>query len=309
MLTRQAETQTPALETKGISFLDIEFDLMKSPHTLLIGTTGSGKTSASFQILSAIARKFDCQFIITEPGGVNWGKQASAITTVEIAEKIISVADEMQRRQELLGKNDVYHVMNLPEPLPIIVLVAEETDSVLDDLRLYDKEMRAKTIVAIRSIARMGRKAGVCLMAVSQSGTTDVFDSHVRKNMSTVLLFRSEHTVAEAWRIGAKLSGLKTGEAYSLKHDNVVQFSDCQRPQLPMFNLGKETVEKQDNRQLQAVGEELQRLGRGEQPSEQLAGQLRRLLNEGYSKTELCQRLWGYKDGTTFNLLNKALAS
>jgi hypothetical protein len=310
LVERQLQEEAPAIEMKQIpQKQEVKFDLRKIPHWLLIGGTGSGKTSASYDILSKIASWFHCEFVITEPGGVNWGNQAAATKTLEIAETIIWIAEEMERRQELLGKSDVDHVSDLPTPLPFLFFFSEETDSVLDDLRLIDREMRTRTIVAIRSIARMGRKAGVCMMAVSQSGTTDVFDSHVRKNMGNVLLFRSEHTVAETWRIGEKLGNLKPGEAFSLMHNDVVQFDNCQRPQLPLFKPGKKTTEKRDNCQLQAVGEELQRLERGEQPDAQLAAQLRRLYDDGCSKTELCRRVWGYKDGATFELLNNALAS
>lgn len=282
-------------------------DLFSSPHTLLIGTTGSGKTSASFDILSKIASMFHCEFLITEPGAVNWGAQAIATKTIQIAEMILLVAEEMQRRQDLLGQNDVDHVSKLPNPLPFLVLIAEEMDSVLDDLKLLDREMRTKAIVALRSIARMGRKAGVCILAVSQSGTTDVFDSHVRKNMGNVLLFRSEHTVAQAWRVGEKLSDLKAGQAYSLKHASFVQFENCSRPQLPPFKVPAKVEEKPATAQLQVVGGKLERLERGQQPSEQLAFQLRQLHAEGVSKTALCNEVWGYKDGVVFDLLNKAL--
>ena len=110
-------------------------------------------------------------------------------------------------------------MQDLTPPLPYVVLVAEETESVLDDLRLTDRATRDATIIALRSIARLGRKAGIILVAVTQSGTTDVFDSHVRKNIGNVLLFRSEHTVSEMWRLaGVRLSDLKPGWAYSVRH-------------------------------------------------------------------------------------------
>lgn len=205
-----------------------------APHWLLVGATGSGKTSASYAILQELARRAPCEFVITEPGGVNWGSQTTATTTPEIARAILHVQDEMMRRQELLRRFDTEHVQDLAEPLPYLVLVAEETDAVLDDLRLTDRETRTATVIALRAIARMGRKAGVCLMAVSQSGTTDVFDSHVRKNLSNVLLFRSEHTVSETWRAGVKLSDLPPGAAYSVRHAAFVQFPHAARPQLPL---------------------------------------------------------------------------
>lgn len=204
-----------------------------APHWLLVGTTGSGKTSASYAILSELARRAACEFVITEPGGVNWGAQTTATTTPEIARAIIGVQREMERRQGLLRRFDVDHVQDLVEPLPYLVLVTEETDAVLDDLRLTDRETRTATVIALRAIARMGRKAGVCLMAVSQSGTTDVFDAHVRKNLSNVLLFRSEHTVSEMWRLpGVRLSDLPPGMAYSVRHGAAVQFPHVARPAL-----------------------------------------------------------------------------
>ena len=141
----------------------------------------------------------------------------------------------MVERQALLRQYDVDHVQDLPEPLPYIVLVAEETESVLDDLRLTDRSTRDATIIALRSIARMGRKCGVCLVAVTQSGTTDVFDSHVRRNLSNVLLFRSQHTTGETWRVSqsVKLAELPTGAAWSVRHSSVVSFPRMARPALP----------------------------------------------------------------------------
>lgn len=312
LLESQMQPSLPAIEEKVIEPVlnGVYPDLFKTPHTLLIGTTGGGKTSASYDILSNLAKTFTCEFLITEPRAVNWGTQAVATETVEIAEVILKVAEEMERRQRLLGKHDVDHVSKLPTPIPFLVFVSEELDAVLDDLKLLDRALRIKAIIALREIARMGRKAGICILAVSQAGTTDVFDAHVRKNMGNVLLFRSEHTVAQAWRVGQKLTDLKAGQAYSLKHQTLVQFNNCNRPQLPPFDLSAK-AEKQlptlATAQLQAVGEELQRLGRGEQPSEQLSIQLRRLYADGASKTALCNQVWGYKDGTVFELLNKAL--
>jgi hypothetical protein len=282
-----------------------------SPHWLLIGSTGSGKTCASYGILSQLNQLHSCEFVITEPGGVNWGNQAKATKTVDIANVIIDINKEMERRQELLRKNDVDHVSELPNPLPYIVLVSEETDSVFDDLRLTDKALRTAAIIALRGIARMGRKAGVCLVAVSQSGTVDVFDSHVRKNLGNVLLFRSEHTVADAWRVGEKLNSLRAGMAYSVPHSDFVQFGYQQRPQLAQGAYQKavqcDTPVVPFVPVLGGCSAVVQRLERGCEPDEQLAEQLRQLHQSGTSKTKLCEQVWGYKDGVVFGILNRIL--
>jgi len=213
-------------------------DLRTDPHWLLIGATGSGKTVASYAILAELARRQPCEFIICELGGVNW-PQATAAATPEIVAAILSAQAEMERRQASLRTYGVDHVQDLTSAPPYLVLVVEEIDATLDDLRIAgDRDQRAACVVALRAIARMGRKAGVCLFAVSTSGTTDVFDAHVRKNMSTVLLFRSEHTVSETWRLpGVRLTDLAPGVAYSLRHGEMVRFPRANRPALPMASL------------------------------------------------------------------------
>lgn len=213
-------------------------NLRTDPHWLLIGATGSGKTVASYAILAELARRWPVEFAICELGGVNW-PDATATTTPEIARAILAVQAEMMRRQALLAAAEADHIEDLPDAPPYLVLLVEEIDATLDDLRIVgSRDQRAAAVVALRAIARMGRKAGVCLFAVSTSGTTDVFDPHVRKNMSSVLLFRSEHTVSETWRLpGVRLTDLEPGMAYSLRHGAMIRFPYARRPRLPLASL------------------------------------------------------------------------
>ena len=307
----------PAMLTPGDV---VDVDPRTSPHWLLIGSTGSGKTVASYRILSELTRRNPCQVTICEPGGVNWAGQATATNTRDIAQTIGDVHSELVRRQDLLRTADVDHVQDLTPPLPYVVLVAEETESVLDDLRLTDRATRDATIIALRSIARLGRKAGIILVAVTQSGTTDVFDSHVRKNIGNVLLFRSEHTVSEMWRLaGVRLSDLKPGWAYSVRHGGMVSFPMTARPVLQLVEPVVEAAgipvhnwpgyTSCDPVVAVVGGSEavVQRLEAGRQPDATTAAQLRRLYSEGWSKTRLCLETWGYKDGAVWAYLELAL--
>ena len=299
----------------------VDVDPRTSPHWLLVGSTGSGKTVASYRILSELTRRNPCQVTICEPGGVNWAGQATATNTREIAQTIADVHGELIRRQDLLRSADVDHVQDLVPPLPYVVLVAEETETVLDDLRLTDRATRDATIIALRSIARLGRKAGIILVAVTQSGTTDVFDSHVRKNIGNVLLFRSEHTVSEMWRLaGVRLSDLPPGAAYSVRHSAVVNFPMTVRPQLPQLvqPAGMTGGIPVDNWPgytgcdpvvpvASGCDPVVQRLEHGRQPDPTTAATMRRLYSEGWSKTRLCLECWGYKDGVVWQYLDAAL--
>lgn len=303
----------------------VDVDPREHPHWLLVGSTGSGKTIASYAVLGELARRAACQFVITEPGGVNWGAQCAATNTADIARAILDVQDQMIQRQALLREHDVDHVQDLAQPLPYIVLVAEETESVLDDLRLTDRATRDATIIALRSIARMGRKCGVCLVAVTQSGTTDVFDAHVRRNLSNVLLFRSSHSTGEAWRVSqtVKLAELPTGAAWSVRHSSVVSFPRMARPVLPQVTtlqpLRTDGAIAVDNWPTTApvatvaavvdgCGPVVQRLEPGREPDAQLAATMRAWYHAGVSKTAICQRVWQYKDGVTWSILDRVLA-
>jgi len=303
----------------------VDVDPREHPHWLLVGSTGSGKTIASYAVLGELARRAACQFVITEPGGVNWGAQTTATNTADIARAILDVQAQMVERQALLRQYDVDHVQDLPEPLPYLVLVAEETESVLDDLRLTDRSTRDATIIALRSIARMGRKCGVCLVAVTQSGTTDVFDSHVRRNLSNVLLFRSQHTTGETWRVSqsVKLAELPTGSAWSVRHSSVVSFPRTARPALPtvasLQPLRTDGAILVNNwpttgavvpvaAVVDGCGPVVQRLEPGREPDAQLAATMRTWYDAGVSKTAICGRTWGYKDGVTWSILDRVLA-
>lgn len=307
----------PAMLTPG----DVtNVDPRTSPHWLLIGSSGSGKSNASYRILGDLVRRNPCQVIITEPGGVGWGAAATATNTRDIAQTIGDVAGELERRQALLRSADVDHVQDLPEPLPYLLLVCEETETVLDDLKMQDRELRTATVIALRSIARLGRKAGVCLVAITQAGSLDVFDGHIRKNITNTLIFRSEHTVGETWRLGGvRLQDLPPGAAFSVRHGAVVSFPMTARPVLQLVQPagmtgGIPVADWPTTGRLDAVvpvvdGSDpvVQRLEAGRQPDPTTAATMRRLYSEGWSKTRLCLECWGYKDGAVWSYLERAL--
>ena len=149
----------------------------------------------------------------------------------------------------------------------------------------------------------------------------DRFDSHVRKNIGNVLLFRSEHTVSEMWRLaGVRLSDLPPGAAYSVRHGAMVSFPMTARPVLPQLAQpvtvpgGIPVDNWPTTGRLQAVAPVVdgsvpvvQRLEHGRQPDPTTAATMRRLYADGWSKTRLCLECWGYKDGAVWSYLERAL--
>lgn len=303
----------PAAEAAGpLTVADfMNFDLKLSPHCGLFGNSGSGKTCACFKILAEMQRLYAAEFIICEFGGVNWGRQARATEADQIANVIIEMQQEMERRQALLRQHDIAHVSDLPEPARPLILVVEEFDSTFQNLRVFDKSLHHRAVVALRAIAAMGRKAGVCLVVVSTGSTLDVLDSHVRKNIDKSLLFRCEHSVSESWRTGKKLNRLPVGMAYSVAHEDFVQFPPQNRPQLVP------EIPQEGHCGSYALAQVVPvscgsapvppRLQGGSEPDAATAQQVRDLFAAGYSKNELCRKFFGSKGGKAWERLNEIL--
>lgn len=237
----------PAASALTPSQMIIDVDPKVDPHWLLVGGTGSGKSIASYSLLNEMAKRHPLDFVILDPGGVGWGGQATATDTRDVAETIIRMKEMMRYRQGLLHHYDVPHISDLnAEDFPFMMIVLEEFDTLLNNLRIEDNRLRLETIVALREMAAAGRKAGMCLFTVSTTGTTDVFDASIRKNVRTVLLFQNEHTVAEQWRLkNVDLPALKPGRAYDVNRARFVQFPRVERPMLtaPLVSRGPDTVD------------------------------------------------------------------
>ena len=223
----------------------LTIDPVEKPHWLVVGQTGSGKSTATRYIMAQLASHYRVEFVICEPGGIDWNNAASAHSRDGIAEAISAVYQEFERRQTNLRDADVAHISQLTgDRMPYVYLVVEELEAVLDDLKITNKGVYQETLINLRQIARMGRKPGIGLIAVTQAARTDVFDSHVRTNLANVLLFRNGQGTAEMFRVGDRvnLPALPTGEAYSLAHGHRLAFPLTPRPTVPLSKLYREAA-------------------------------------------------------------------
>lgn len=309
------------------------YDPEREPHWLLLGETGSGKSRAVMLIAQEIARRYPSEFLIAERGGIDWNAQADARTVEGYATLLESVEQERQYRVGLLRANDVDHVLRLNEPLPLLVVIIEEAENIYRRLYEIDKA-RAKTFEAtLQDLAGLGRKQGIVLLVATPTGTSSVFDGPTRRNLGNKLVFRSEVIVGDQWGIprDVALSKLPSGTAYALKYGCTVDFPLVARPTLPKSQLYHEpddllvadaiaridddpatvpTVATADNWHNGGVYQAVVpvvRLERGREPTPAEAEAMRQHYTRTNSKTAVCMRFYGYKDGTVFDYVTDAL--
>lgn len=313
----------PTCNLQPATFNLDDIDPLTRPHWLLVGQTGSGKSTAVRTITTELTRRHAVEFVICEPGGVDWNSQANAYSDQGIARAVSAVYAEFERRQALLRDADAPHISRLPQRLPYLYLIVEEMEAVLDNLKDLNRDAALNMRVQLRNIARMGRKEGVGLIAVTQVAKADVFDTHVRSNLANVFLFRNAQTVAEMFRLGRQvdLPSLAPGVAYSLAHERLIQFAPVPRPTLPLSPIYHEdgiqpVATGWPSHQPQPAFLDVQPvvsetashtlIDRGRAPTAAEAAEMRLMYQRGASLNSLCARFYGYKDQVVLNYVREA---
>jgi DNA segregation ATPase FtsK/SpoIIIE, S-DNA-T family len=178
----------------GIDFSD------DTPHLLIGGTTGSGKSKALETILHGLARAYPpdrLRFILVDPKGVELNEFESDPhllgrigTDAEDAVNFLQIAvEEMQRRYSLFkklgAKKLVEYNAKAHEPLPWQVIVLDEYADLTSD-----KDDRKQIEEPMLRIAQKARAAGIHLIVATQRPTAEIINTTIRSNLPAQLALR-----------------------------------------------------------------------------------------------------------------------
>lgn len=306
-----AAVDSYALPAPGGSAFDV--DPARTPHVLIVGKTGSGKSTLARHLLANFTHRYPSEVVVCDPDGVNWLEQTSASSTEGIAAAIGAVHEEFSRRQALLAEG------NDAGQWPYLVLLVEETETVFERLKFVGDEVEDSARFELREIARMGRKAKCCLWAVTQVAAGDVYDLHVRRNMS-VFCALSEPGVGRMLGVPKEvdLTRLQPGMVFASSVGQVLAFPAASATRLPLSGLYRESNGLQPVAQPVATGrsEVLEpvaavvqpvRLEPGRAPSQEEAQRMRALKRRGWSQNRIIQEFYGYKDQVVNDLVRGAL--
>jgi S-DNA-T family DNA segregation ATPase FtsK/SpoIIIE len=191
-------------------------NIAKMPHTLIAGTTGSGKSVTIHTMVTSLLFRNSpeqLRFIMVDPKRVEltlYNEIPHLLTPVitDAKKAILSLKwaiKEMERRYDILQSEkvrdiDSYHENiyrpakakfdadgspeeerdSLPEPLPYIVVVMDE---LADLMQAYPRELEA----AIVRLAQMSRAIGIHLILATQRPSVNVITGTIKANIPTRL--------------------------------------------------------------------------------------------------------------------------
>ena len=175
-------------------------DLIRMPHLLIAGTTGSGKSVCVNAIINSILlhnAPQDVRLLMVDPKRVelaNYNGLPHLISPVVVEmERTVAmlkwVAAEMDQRYHRFSKSGARHIEEyngqLPsggEPLPYIVVVIDE----LADLMMTAPDITERLITRIAALARA---TGIHLVIATQRPSVDVVTGLIKANFPARIAF------------------------------------------------------------------------------------------------------------------------
>lgn len=200
------------------------YDLTKTPHLLVAGTTNSGKSCGINSMLISWLYKYspeDLRFILIDPKRVELLSYCdlphmlipNTITEVDKAINAIKwLVEEMDRRYAFLEEkraqnidiyNNVIRNKDTEPKLPRIVLVIDE----MADLMLHAKNSIEKNIARI---AGVGRACGIHLVVATQRPSADVITGLIKSNIPSCIAFTVKSMIESQIIMGMGESGAES---------------------------------------------------------------------------------------------------
>lgn len=233
---------TPLGEDRFGQIVDLNFSSTNSPHLLIGGTTGSGKSEALNTILYGLVQHYSPQelrLMLIDPKGteltdfqrfahlegeVGWD-DADA---VDLLTKAVA---EMQRRYELFKENGVRSLADYNEKseiaarIPWWVIVLDEYADLTSD-----PQSKKSIEFQLKRLAQKARASGIHLIIATQKPSGDVISTNLRSNLPAQLALRvksgTESRVIMDETGAESLNG--KGDAY-LKSEGKLRRIQCAR--------------------------------------------------------------------------------
>lgn len=185
---------------------DVNFSDSDSPHLLIGGTTGSGKSEALHTLLCGMYQFYEAgqiELLLVDPKGTememyrgtHFVKEDIAMFEEDAMYLIQKAVDEMQRRfsafRELTNEKQ-FRIPDLAtfnqhadKKLPWMVVVIDEYADITSD-----KNFKKDFENSVKRIAQKGRSAGIHLIVATQKPSAEVISTSLRSNLPAQIALR-----------------------------------------------------------------------------------------------------------------------
>ncbi|WP_165452257.1 FtsK/SpoIIIE domain-containing protein [Paenibacillus thalictri] len=179
----------------------MDFSSPETPHLLIGGRTGSGKSVTINSIILAMMCLYEpqhVQFVFIDPKKVEFSKYKNKRHTlqviIEIEEAVTMLerlVDEMEQRYARFEQADVNSIDQYNRAtgakLPRLVIVFDE----FADFMLQNKSLSSRVEGAITRLGAKARAAGIHLLICTQSPKADIVPTNIRNNLPARLALRA----------------------------------------------------------------------------------------------------------------------
>lgn len=213
----------------------IVYDMVKEPHLLIAGETGSGKSTQLRSILTTLIKalppkKLELYLCDLKRSEFHLFRHVEHVRGVYVsAKEMMPVLKYLQRemtlRGDLLDQHEVSHVDDLENPLPYIVLCIDEVALLQDEKELMQ---------LVEEISAIGRALGVFLILSMQRPDRKVLDGKLKNNLTVRMGFKC------ADLINSRIIGTPGSEKLKQQGRMLLKlptFSDLKEAQAPYLSL------------------------------------------------------------------------
>lgn len=292
-----------------------------SPHILVAGITGSGKTRFLIRPIVATALADHQQVVILSLSGNGYGvfdQHPNAYRIpLENATDVIPYLKcayrELRERDRLIGGRDVtWDRFPNGAPRPTILLVLEELGNMAETIYTDEGDPRACAEMWnwVTMLAREGRKVGMEFIAAVQEPTAKSVDLRFRRNCTRVSFQLAEQISSQTF-LGtggaeklhqgyfmALVNGLVVGGGFSPNDDEIAAFLDRH----PAEKLAEPEWVNAQVTDLPATADQGQPKADAKKSDPALDFEIWRLYTqENWSQAKIEQELFGYKGGEAYN--------
>ncbi|SHM84551.1 DNA segregation ATPase FtsK/SpoIIIE, S-DNA-T family [Bacillus sp. bc15] len=219
----------------------IVYDMVRAntPHLLIAGETGSGKSSMVRVVLSTLIHYMSPDKLHLYLGDLKNSefhflrrvKHVKEVCMEEIEMKIMlqKVWKEIRERRKLMEEYEVDHIdeynkLNLDKQKPYILLAIDEVAMLQDE---------KECMTTLEKISAVGRSLGVFLMLSMQRPDAKVLDGKLKLNMTVRMGFKCDST------INSNIMGTPGSEHLEQSGQMILKLNGLKKVQAPFLELSK----------------------------------------------------------------------